>query len=158
MLIFAWIIAVMIAAGWSYKLVEVALGMPKVADITNPEWAGTAGDFPKLSIIVPALNEAAAIEPALRSLLTLDYPDYEVIAINDRSTDETGAIMERVASESAGRIKVVHVRELPAGARPSYGRRRALSAASQVYHVAMPGPERKAGRQNHGAAHNCQDS
>jgi cellulose synthase/poly-beta-1,6-N-acetylglucosamine synthase-like glycosyltransferase len=46
---------------------------------------------------VPARNEEESIEHALRSLLALDYDNYEVIAVNDRSTDGTGEIMERVA-------------------------------------------------------------
>lgn len=71
--------------------------------------------LPTLSIIVPARDEALAIEEALRRMLALDYPDYEVIAINDRSTDGTGAIMDRVAAEVGSQLQVVHVAELPAG-------------------------------------------
>ena len=72
-------------------------------------------DLPSISIIVPARDEAAAIEEALGRMLSLDYPDYEVIAINDRSTDGTGALMDRVAAEVGSRLQVVHVTELPAG-------------------------------------------
>ncbi|HEY6182186.1 MAG TPA: glycosyltransferase family 2 protein [Terriglobales bacterium] len=92
--------------------------MSKVADISRPEWnqkpATKKGD-PKVSIIVPARNESADIEAALTRLLALDYDNYEVITVNDRSTDETGAIMERVAASPAAqrRIKVVHIKELP---------------------------------------------
>lgn len=64
----------------------------------------------KVSVIVAARNEARKIEPALRSLLRQDYPELEVIVVNDRSTDETGAIVDRMTG-----IKVVHIRELPAG-------------------------------------------
>jgi cellulose synthase/poly-beta-1,6-N-acetylglucosamine synthase-like glycosyltransferase len=75
----------------------------------------TGDTLPSISIIVPARDEAAAIEEALRRMLSLDYPDYEVIAINDRSTDGTGAIMDRVAAEVGSRLQVVHISELPAG-------------------------------------------
>ena len=71
--------------------------------------------LPSLSIIVPARDEALAIEEALRRMLCLDYPDYEVIAINDRSTDGTGEIMDRVAAEVGSRLQVVHVAALPVG-------------------------------------------
>jgi glycosyltransferase involved in cell wall biosynthesis len=73
--------------------------------------------LPPLTIVVPARNEEAEIEEALRSLLALDYPQFEVVAIDDRSTDQTGAIMDRLAAEPAaqGRLRVVHVQELPAG-------------------------------------------
>ena len=53
--------------------------------------------YEPVSILVPACNEGATIEPAMRSLLTLDYPDLEIIAVNDRSTDDTGAILDRLA-------------------------------------------------------------
>jgi glycosyltransferase involved in cell wall biosynthesis len=72
------------------------------------------GDLPSLSVVVSALDEAATIEPAMRSLLALDHPRLEVVAIDDRSTDGTGAILDRLAREDA-RLHVIHVRELPAG-------------------------------------------
>jgi len=68
--------------------------------------------YPKLSIIVPARDEAAKIYAGLSSLLQLDYPHFEVIAVNDRSVDETGAIMEALQRESSC-LKVLHINELP---------------------------------------------
>lgn len=75
----------------------------------------TGNDLPSLSIIVPARDEAAAIEEALQRMLSLDYPDYELIAVNDRSTDGTGAIMDRVAQQVGDRLRVVHIDQLPEG-------------------------------------------
>ena len=69
---------------------------------------------PLVSIIVPARDEADAIEPALRSMLALDYANYEVIAIDDRSIDGTGEIVDRLAAEDP-RCRVLHIRTLPAG-------------------------------------------
>jgi len=94
--------------------------MPKVADISRPEWnrnPACPGGNPRVSIIVPARNEDEHIEPALTTLLKLDYDNYEVIAVNDRSSDRTGEVMDRVAStpEASGRVKVIHVAELPPG-------------------------------------------
>jgi cellulose synthase/poly-beta-1,6-N-acetylglucosamine synthase-like glycosyltransferase len=108
----------LLALLWMERLIEAAFGIPQVADITRPEWAeASAGKpLPRLSIVVPALNEELHIAEALGSLLDLDYPDYEVIAVNDRSTDRTGAIMEQVASSPANvknKLRVLHVRELP---------------------------------------------
>lgn len=45
--------------------------------------------LPPVAMLVPAHNEAATIQAAVRSLLSLDYPDYEVIVVNDGSTDDT---------------------------------------------------------------------
>lgn len=71
------------------------------------------GKLPRLSIVIAARNEAHTIEPALRSVLAQDYPDLEVIAVNDRSDDETGEILARIAAELS-RLKVITVKELPA--------------------------------------------
>lgn len=71
-------------------------------------------EWPTVSIIVPARDEEAMIEPALRSLLALDYPHLEIIALDDRSRDATGAIMDRLAAADS-RLTVVHVTELPTG-------------------------------------------
>ncbi len=95
-----WITGIILALAWSSRILDAALGMPSVADVSRPEWnrdpVSPSGN-PRVSIIVPARNEEASIEQALRALLALDYANYEVIAVNDRSTDRTGEIMERVS-------------------------------------------------------------
>jgi hypothetical protein len=115
---FFWISGLLLALIWFVPVVQLALHSSEVADLNQPEW-NPAPDaaLPSLTIVVPARNEEAEIEPALRSLLQLNYPHFEVVAVNDRSTDQTGAIMDRLAAEPAsqGRLRVIHVRELPAG-------------------------------------------
>jgi glycosyltransferase involved in cell wall biosynthesis len=124
-----WIAGTILALAWFSRIVDAALGMPGVADISRPEWdrnpVALSGN-PRVSIIVPARNEEKDIEQSLTRLLELDYDNYEVIAVNDRSTDRTGEIMERVAEhlqearpgpcrDSAPSLRVIHHRELPAG-------------------------------------------
>jgi glycosyltransferase involved in cell wall biosynthesis len=130
---FYWIAGTILALAWFSRIVDAALGMPSVADVSRPEWdrnpVSPAGN-PRVSIIVPARNEEETIEQALETLLALDYNNYEVIAVNDRSTDSTGKIMERIENNphpskttmggapAAGNrpdFRVVHHRELPAG-------------------------------------------
>jgi cellulose synthase/poly-beta-1,6-N-acetylglucosamine synthase-like glycosyltransferase len=71
-------------------------------------------DLPLISIIVPARNEAREIERAIESLLNQDYPHVELIAVDDRSTDGTGDILDRIAEEHQ-QLRVFHVDELPGG-------------------------------------------
>jgi len=115
-----WITGSVLALVWFSRLLDAALGMPKVADISRPEWnrkVVTPGVNPRVSIIVPARNEEEHIEPALTALLKLDYDNYEVIAVNDRSSDRTGEVMDRIActADASGRLKIIHVAELPPG-------------------------------------------
>ncbi len=77
--------------------------------------ASTAREhLPRLSVIVPARNEAATVERAMRSLLEQSYPQMQIIAINDHSTDETGVILDRLAT-GAPRLRVLHNPILPPG-------------------------------------------
>ncbi len=76
---------------------------PLVKPISNP---------PRLSVCVPARNEERGVEACLRSLLNQDYPNFEVIAIDDHSTDRTGDIMRNLAQENS-RLKVLKVEDLP---------------------------------------------
>jgi glycosyltransferase involved in cell wall biosynthesis len=113
-----WIAGIILAVAWFSRAVAAKVGMPHVADIARPEWdrrPSTAEGEPRVSIIVPARNEAEHIRQTLVQLLALDYSNYEIIAVNDRSTDRTGEVMNEVAAgpEALGRLKIVHVSELP---------------------------------------------
>ena len=114
---FHWIAGTILALAWFSRIVDAAIGMPSVADVSKPEWDRNPSGNPRVSIIVPARNEEEDIELSLTRLLELDYDNYEVIAVNDRSTDRTGEIMERVALSGSvkGRLRVIHHSELPFG-------------------------------------------
>jgi len=63
-------------------------------------WAESPGEperWPRLSVIVPACNEGRNLDAAARTLLAQDYPDLELILIDDRSTDDTGEVVDRLA-------------------------------------------------------------
>jgi glycosyltransferase involved in cell wall biosynthesis len=70
--------------------------------------------WPRVSVIVPACNEAETLEAALSTLLGQTYPELEIVLIDDRSTDGTGALIDRMASNDR-RIRPIHVTELPSG-------------------------------------------
>ena len=69
-------------------------------------------DLPSLSIIVPARNEEQNIARCANSLLSTRYPDFEVIVVDDRSTDATRRIVDAIA-ERDPRLKVVAGEQLP---------------------------------------------
>lgn len=70
--------------------------------------------FPKVSIIIPARNEERNIREALRSVLDQDYPNREIIVIDDRSTDGTGAALKEMALRYP-ELKRLRVTRLPQG-------------------------------------------
>jgi chlorobactene glucosyltransferase len=71
-------------------------------------------DLPSVSILVPARNEEQRIEGCIRSLLELDYPEYEVIALDDQSNDSTLSILEHLAAAQPG-LKVLKGTPTPEG-------------------------------------------
>jgi glycosyltransferase involved in cell wall biosynthesis len=124
---FHWIAGTILALAWLSRIIEAAIGMPSVKDISAPEWDRNpviSSGNPKVSIIVPARNEEADITQCLASLLELDYDNYEVLAVDDRSTDRTGEIIRDIAqaytSKPAAKVNkavllIIHHRELPSG-------------------------------------------
>lgn len=71
-------------------------------------------DFPLVSIILPARNEEKYIEKCLESLLSQDYPNYEIIAINDESSDKTGELLRKY-STSQSKIIYIEAPPIPKG-------------------------------------------
>ncbi|MCA1596426.1 MAG: glycosyltransferase family 2 protein [Chloroflexi bacterium] len=71
-------------------------------------------ECPTLSVVLAACNEGPDVEETFRSVLNSDYPGLDVIAVEDRSTDETGAILDAMAAKN-DRLRVIHVTDLPAG-------------------------------------------
>jgi hypothetical protein len=72
------------------------------------------GGWPWVSLVVPARNEEHTLVPAVQSLLRLDYPALQVVAVDDRSEDNTGRLLDEAAKDDP-RLRVVHVTSLPEG-------------------------------------------
>jgi len=89
-------------------VVRLRRGVPHLESLDSP----LPERWPRLSVIVPACNEAAEIEAAARTLLAEDYPDLELVFVDDRSTDATGEIIDRLAAGDR-RVRALHVRDLP---------------------------------------------
>ena len=84
--------------------------------------------WPNVAIIFAAKDEEREIEAAVRSMLQVEYPNLKYTAVNDRSTDRTGEILEQLAVEDP-RLQVVHIDELPEG---WLGKNHALHQAAQA--------------------------
>jgi len=69
---------------------------------------------PKVSVLIPARNEHDHIGTCVRSFMNQDYPDFEILVMDDNSTDDTSAIVEQLMKEDK-RIKLFHGEPLPAG-------------------------------------------
>ncbi|MCZ2080285.1 MAG: glycosyltransferase [Bryobacterales bacterium] len=120
-------LALITLCAWVAIGYQVTAGNHAIADLQQT--APLAGhDLPRVSIIVSARDEEHGIERAVRSMLNQDYPDYEVVAVDDRSTDATGEIPRRM-TVSDGRLRVLRVENLPPG---RLGKNNALHLGSSV--------------------------
>ena len=103
----------LIAFFWVFHGLRVAYGALRLPWIRDFAPAGDV-DCPRISLIFAARDEEEKLPAALATLAALDYPNLEIIAVNDRSRDSTGAILEEFA-RGHSRLRVLHVTELPNG-------------------------------------------
>lgn len=83
--------------------------------LRSDSYDGPPNPAPRLSVLVAAKDEQDNIERCITTLLNQDYPNFEVIAIDDRSTDATPDILRRLELGANRRLRVVTVRSCPAG-------------------------------------------
>jgi glycosyltransferase involved in cell wall biosynthesis len=105
----AWLVAL----AWTVKVLAAARGLPAITNLLDPGFDRIPQGEPSITVIVPALNEQDKVSACLQSLLAQDYPNLQILAVDDRSTDRTGAIMDQLAAEHPSRLRVLHIRELP---------------------------------------------
>ncbi len=110
--IWFWVTA-LVGLVWLRRHLDLARGRKEpilTADEPGPEGAA----LPPLSMLVAAKDEQENIVRCIEGLLAQDYPELQIIVIDDRSADRTGALIDELAARDA-RVTAVHVRELPAG-------------------------------------------
>jgi len=102
-----------IALFWLTHGLRVAFGAARLPRIRNFAPAADA-DCPAISILFAARDEEEKLASALATQMEIDYPNLEVIAVDDRSKDATGNILDEFAVTHP-RLRVVHISELPPG-------------------------------------------
>lgn len=105
------VLAALLLAAWG---VMFLLGSVTRRALLRFDHAPDHGPLPPVTVVVPCRNEAERVEEAIRSLLAQPLPSLQVVAVDDRSTDRTGALLDRIAADD-GRLEVLHVTELPDG-------------------------------------------
>jgi poly-beta-1,6-N-acetyl-D-glucosamine synthase len=93
--------------------------------LTKYTFAKKEGYFPFVSILVPVYNEGRVVKDSIESLLELDYSNYEIIVINDGSTDDTKEVAETLVGYQRGKYSEVKVSMIN---KPNGGKARALNA------------------------------
>jgi len=110
---FLLILAALILLFNLYATIDIVLGTRKIRNLKDTELLPQQ-EQPEVSIIVPACNEQNTIEPALRSMLSLEYKHLEIIVINDRSTDHTGEVLRKIQKDYP-ELQIIEITELPKG-------------------------------------------
>ena len=103
----------LIAIFWMTYGLKVAYGAVRLPWLKDYARAADA-ECPRISLLFAARDEEEKLPRALATMVALDYPNLEIVAVDDRSEDATGKILEEFAA-SHPQLRAVHVSELPAG-------------------------------------------
>lgn len=108
-------LAIIVFVAWIVIVLIWKSGLQKTTILNNSgKEQYENNEQPLVSIIIPACNEEKAVEQCLESIVNQDYQNFEIIVINDRSTDSTGLIVKKL-KEKYPQIKTIHIKELPEG-------------------------------------------
>lgn len=121
------VLAALTLAIWLAAVVELVYGRRRIGRLADIDPRALPAPAPRVSVVVAARDEELHIRGAMRSVLSLAYPALEIIAVDDRSTDRTGAVLDELAAGDP-RLKVIHVATLPEG---WLGKNHALHQAAQ---------------------------
>ncbi len=102
-----------VALAWIATMMVVAIGVRTIPWLRDTALLDD-GKCPSISILFAGRDEAEKMPGAIETMLSLDYPRYEVVAVDDRSDDATGEILRAAANKDA-RLKPVRVDSLPPG-------------------------------------------
>lgn len=118
----------LISLFWIINGTRIFLGTRSLPLLAAGDPLLSDASLPSLSVILAARDEAAKIHAAVKSLLEQHYPRLEVIAVNDRSRDDTGERLRTLANHYP-HLRLIEVTELPSG---WLGKTHALWLASRI--------------------------
>lgn len=102
--------------GWLALGLQWLLGIRGVPVLDDLHGTRRPGRYPSLSVILAARNEERSVREGVESVLNQRYPGrLEVVAVDDRSADRTGDILDELATRYPGKLRVLKVEILPAG-------------------------------------------
>ncbi|MHC4235131.1 MAG: glycosyltransferase family 2 protein, partial [Planctomycetota bacterium] len=104
-----------IALVWLTRHLEISRARRCQRLLSSGSYEGPPGKPPRVSVLVAAKDEEENIEDCMVSLCEQDYPDFEVVVVDDRSTDATPAILRRLESRYNGKLRLVTVQRLRDG-------------------------------------------
>jgi len=95
-------------------MVNLILNLRALHRLGNKEEGGLPNLLPLISILIPARNEESNIATCLESLRKQVYPNYEILVLDDNSSDDTAAVVERIAAVDP-RVRLLRGKPLPQG-------------------------------------------
>ncbi len=125
--VFCFYVMALLTLIWSKRHIDINRGQ-REPQLTEADAPPTADDLPPLTMLVAAKDEEANIGRCVDGLLAQDYPPLRVIAINDRSSDATGRILDERAAQDT-RLRALHITELPQG---WFGKNNAMRAGVEA--------------------------
>jgi glycosyltransferase involved in cell wall biosynthesis len=111
--IFWFVLFGLIASLWLVQGIRAGVGMARLPWLSDAPLL-SLDEAPRISVIFAARDEAEKLPSALETLLAQDYPEFEVVAVNDRSQDQTPAILHEFERTNPN-LKVIDIANLPSG-------------------------------------------
>ena len=108
------VLLALVSCVWALRHREVSRFQNQEQPLSPTSFDKPPADAPRISVVIAAKDEEANIDVCVRTLLEQDYPDFELIIVNDRSEDRTAEILSAI-EDPTGRLKVLHVTELRDG-------------------------------------------
>jgi len=107
------VLSCLVGAVWCTRHALISIERKRGFLLTHG-YPGPPHDPPRITVLVAAKDEEENIETCIRTMLDQDYPDFELVVCNDRSEDDTSAIVERIARDDP-RVRLINIEQLPDG-------------------------------------------